>query len=260
MSNSLVTLVIGLGEIGNPIFNLISKKNGLVRSVDILPVEIKDSVGVMHICYPFQVPNGFVQTTSAYAMKYKPQVIVINSTVTPGTTEGIEKASGIPVVYSPVRGKHTRMEAELLHYQKFIAGTNENAVNIVKSHFIAIGMKTKVISSPRTLELAKLLETTYFGLMIAWAQEMNRFAVQVDGNYFELAQFFEEISYLPPVVFQPGFIGGHCVMPNIELLKMKFDSKFLDAIKNSNRHRAKELSSEEELKLRIEPLNLKPVT
>ena len=29
-------------------------------------------------------------------------------------------------------------------------------------------------------------------------------------------------------------IGGHCAMPNIELLSRSFDSPFLDAIRDSN--------------------------
>ena len=79
------------------------------------------------------------------------------------------------------------------------------------------------MSSPEALELAKLLETTYFGLLIAWAQEMNRFAETANADYLEVGKFFREIGYLPNVLFQPGFIGGHCVMPNIALLQQRFN-------------------------------------
>ena len=37
-------------------------------------------------------------------------------------------------------------------------------------------MKTRLIEAPETLELAKLAETTYFGVIIAFAQELNRYA------------------------------------------------------------------------------------
>jgi len=221
-------------------------------------VEIAHDVGFMHVCYPFQLSDGFVQVTAAYAMKYRPQVIVINSTVFPGATEEVERESGISAVYSPVRGKHLKMESELLHYSKFIAGNNRGAVERVDAHFQSLGIRTRIMSKPRALELAKLLETTYFGLLIAWAQEMERLATEVECDYREIACFFEEIGYLPPCVFQSGYIGGHCVMPNIALLKTHFHSEFLDAIERSNDKKAKELSSRpDKLRERIEPLPLR---
>ena len=39
-------------------------------------------------------------------------------------------------------------------------------------------MKTKLLSSPEATEIAKLTETTYFGLLIAWAQEVERYCME----------------------------------------------------------------------------------
>ena len=95
-------------------------------------------------------------------------------------------------------------------------------------------MKTKTLSSPEAAELAKLTETTYFGLMIAWAQEVERYADQTGASYDEIVSFYEEIGFFPPVKYTSGVIGGHCVMPNIELLRTMVDSQILNAIKASN--------------------------
>jgi hypothetical protein len=46
--------------------------------------------------------------------------------------------------------------------------------------------------------------------------------------------FYEEIGFLPPVKYFPGVIGGHCVMPNIEILRRLDDSELLRAIRSSN--------------------------
>jgi hypothetical protein len=46
--------------------------------------------------------------------------------------------------------------------------------------------------------------------------------------------FYDEISFFPPVRYFPGVIGGHCLMPNIKILKTVFDSEILDAIEHSN--------------------------
>jgi UDP-N-acetyl-D-mannosaminuronate dehydrogenase len=96
-------------------------------------------------------------------------------------------------------------------------------------------LKTKVLSSPEASELAKLTETTYFGLMIAWAQDIERYCDQAGADYNEVISFFEEIRFFPPIKYFPGVIGGHCVMPNIKILN-KFDrSGILEAIETSNR-------------------------
>jgi hypothetical protein len=90
------------------------------------------------------------------------------------------------------------------------------------------------VSSPETAELAKLSETTYFGLLIAWAQEIERYCDVVEVEYDEVVSFYEEIAFLPPVRYFPGMIGGHCVMPNIEILERLGESRMLQAIKWSN--------------------------
>jgi hypothetical protein len=69
---------------------------------------------------------------------------------------------------------------------------------------------------------------------------MNRFAAAVNADYWETSAFFEEIGFLPPVSFEPGYIGGHCVMPNLELLERVRQSPWIDTIRNSNEQRARE--------------------
>jgi UDP-N-acetyl-D-mannosaminuronate dehydrogenase len=102
------------------------------------------------------------------------------------------------------------------------------------AHFESLGLKTKILSSAETAELAKLTETTYFGLLIAWAQEVERYADKVGASYEEIVSFYDEIGFFPSVRYFPGVIGGHCVMPNIELLSHLQRSDLLSAIKSSN--------------------------
>ncbi len=226
-------LVIGLGEIGKPLLDLISTKYHAV-GVDIEPVEFTGDCEIMHVCYPFEIPD-FIGKSVAYIKKYKPKMTVINSTVTPGTTRVIYQAAGTPIVHSPIRGKHFKMRQELLLYTKYIGGIKEEYSHVVAEHFETLGMKTQVLSSPEATELTKLTETTYFGVLIAWAQEVERYCDQLSLDYGEVVSFYEEIGYLPPVRYFPGVIGGHCIMPNIRLLKRVFNSEFLDVIESSNK-------------------------
>ena len=103
-------------------------------------------------------------------------------------------------------------------------------------------VKTKQMSNPITLELAKIVvDTSYYGWLITFAQLSNMIALKHKVDYDEMWSFAEEIhKYLGnrPKMF-PGFIGGHCVIPNLELIK----DDTLDLIKQINDDYAKVLKS-----------------
>jgi UDP-N-acetyl-D-mannosaminuronate dehydrogenase len=231
-SNSCV-IVAGLGEVGKPLFELLSRYYRTI-GVDIAPpVEKIESCEVLHVCYPFQIKD-FVGETARYIELFRPQITVINSTVAVGTTRRISELTGAAVVNSPVRGKHARMLEELSRYTKFVGASDPQAGRQAAQHFELAGMKTKVLSTSEATELAKLTETTYFGLMIAWAQELERYCDRSGADYKEIISFYEEIKFFPSVKYFPGVIGGHCVMPNIEILRKFTKSELLEAIQTSN--------------------------
>jgi len=226
-------IVVGLGEVGKPLLEIISERRP-VHGVDISPITSPDSVEVLHICYPFQIKD-FIGETVRYIGHFKPELTIINSTVAVGTTRAIAERSGAAVVNSPVRGKHARMLEDMRHYTKFIGAINLSEGEQAARHFASVGLKTKVLSSPEATELAKLTETTYFGVMIAWAQELERYCDQSGQRYEEVSSFYEEIKFFPPVKYFPGVIGGHCVMPNIGILHQFESTVMLNAIEASNR-------------------------
>jgi UDP-N-acetyl-D-mannosaminuronate dehydrogenase len=234
MSKTKTVVVTGLGEVGKPLSELISKYHNVV-GVDITPPteDVKD-VDVLHICFPFQIKD-FVGESARYIDFFKPRLTVVNSTVAVGTTRAIAQRSGTPVAYSPVRGKHARMLEDMMKYTKFVGGVDRASGELAASHFESVGLKTKILSSSEAAEVAKLTETTFFGLMIAWAQEVERYADRTGQNYDEIVSFYEEIGFFPKVKYFPGVIGGHCVMPNIEILSRFEDSEILKAIQASNK-------------------------
>jgi len=232
---SSVVAVVGLGEVGRPLLELIERTGRPVVAIDVDPPALpqRGTVEVMHVCFPFEIPD-FVGETCRYIELLEPDVTVINSTVAVGTTRTIHERTGGRIAHSPVRGKHARMLEELASYAKFVGGIDADTSNQVADHFRSLGVPAGVASRPEATELAKLTETTYFGLLIAWAQEVERYCDHLQLEYDEVAAFYEEISFLPPVKYFPGVIGGHCVMPNIEILTEVNESPILDAIRWSN--------------------------
>jgi UDP-N-acetyl-D-mannosaminuronate dehydrogenase len=233
--SSDVTIVVGLGEVGGPLCEILAQTYDCV-GVDINPIHVARSCSVMHICIPFQVPD-FIAAASGYVAKYQPRLTVINSTVAPGTTRAVAARSGSQIVYSPVRGKHARMRNDMLRYRKFVGADDARAGELAIAHFAAAGFQTDCFSSSAAGEVAKLLETTWLGILVAWAQEAERIGLAHGASYGETYRFLEEIDFLPHAV-TPGFIGGHCVMPNVEILRSQYRSPLLDAVVQSNTRKA----------------------
>ena len=231
---SETTAVIGLGEVGQPLFELAERTGGPVFGVDIDPSALPKgtAVDVMHVCFPYDA--DFVDEVTRYSSLLEPALTIINSTVAVGTTRAVHVKTGRPVAYSPVRGKHSRMIEELTTYQKYVGGIDASTATAAAAHFERLGMPTRVVSTPEAAELGKLTETTYFGLLIAWAQEVERYCDLTGLDYDEVVSFYEEVSFFPPVKYFPGVIGGHCVMSNIDILEGLVDSDLLRAITASN--------------------------
>jgi len=234
MNGNETVVVVGLGEVGRPLFEIVSKHYRAVGVDVTLPAERIERVNVMHVCYPFEIKD-FVGETARYIERFKPELTIVNSTVGVGTTRAVAARTGAAVVHSPVRGKHARMREELASYTKFVGPIDPASGKQAAEHFESMGLRTRVLSSPEATELGKLTETTYFGLLIAWAQELERYCDRLGVDYSEITALHEDIKFLPPVKYFPGVIGGHCVMPNIEILLSKLaDSVVLKAIKSSN--------------------------
>jgi UDP-N-acetyl-D-mannosaminuronate dehydrogenase len=135
------------------------------------------------------------------------------------------------------------MKWELRRWTKYVGGVNEESAEKAKEHFENIGFKTKVLKSCLETELAKLFETTYRAWMIACFQEMHRISRHFGADFDSVVDFIEDTHLVRldrPVMF-PGVIGGHCLIPNTELLLKEYDSKLLRLILESNKKRESEV-------------------
>ena len=157
--NIMKDIVIGLGEIGKPIYQLLSKKNLVVgydlnsNLMDTKKFEKfkNEKAYFIHISIPFS--DNFVKSVIQLSKKFKPKAIIIHSTVSPYTTEKIQKKIDIPVIYSATRGIHKRMSKDLKRYSKFYAvydwaPNQKNAQKEFNRRMRNAGIKTKKMSSP----------------------------------------------------------------------------------------------------------------
>lgn len=244
-----INIVAGLGEIGSPILQIISK---VVPSIgyDInrkLMNEKKfekykhNKVLILHVCIPYT--KNFVKNAISLKRRFEPEIMVIHSTISPGTTKIIQSKLKIPIVYSATRGIHKRMLYDLKRYVKFYAlelnaPRSEWASSEYSKLMKKCRVKTKRMTNPLTLELAKIVvDTSYYGWLITYAQLSNMIALKNKVNYDEMWSFADEIHKFlgnRPKMF-PGFIGSHCVLPNLDLIK----DETLNLIKEINSDYAK---------------------
>jgi len=139
------------------------------------------------------------------------------------------------------------MKRYLLFLTKYIGGVDEESTRLAREHFEDLGFKTKVLNSPVDTELAKLFETTYRAWMIACFQEMHRISRHFGADFDNVVDFLEDdhrIRFDRPIHF-PAVIGGHCIIPNAELLLESYDSTFLRLILESNEKRKEEIKDED---------------
>jgi hypothetical protein len=227
-------IVAGIGEIGKPILKLLSK-NSITVGFD-LNHDLMDErkfekyrnlkTSFLHIAIP--VTDKFINNVLQLHKKFQPECIVIHSTIKPGTTEKLQGKLPIPVIYSATRGVHKRMSNDIKRYTKFfVISTNAPRSKWASSKYVKLmkrcGIKTKKMSKPETLELAKIVcDTSYLGWLVNYAQLSNLIAIEHEVNYDEMWSFSDEIHEFlgnRPKMY-PGYIGGHCVIPNLDLIHL----------------------------------------
>ena len=240
-------LVTGLGEIGAPLLEIV-KGVYSAEGLDIEPKEIHGPVDVLHICFPYSA--DFVKTAADYAKEFNPKLTIIESTVLPSTTSKIYEKTQKPICHSPVRGRKTDgFKWAYFTYTKFIGPAKPEFGEMAEKYYQSLGFKTHVCSSSLETEFMKILNTTYYGLMITWFQEIHRICEKFHLKEEEVIEFFRTNErdsggrHLRPV-FYPGVITGHCVIPNAELLKELYPSPFVEVLLESNEKREKEIEAE----------------
>jgi len=272
-------LVVGMGEIGRPIFEIIEENSEYTVYGEDLDVskcspnlsKIPDEIDIMHICIPCKDMVSFIKTVSICYKKYTPKLLIINSTVPPRTTHFIAdvlqeyKPNNKPdclIAHSPMFGTHyndEEMKDQFIYYPHIIGGINQQSSQVTDDYFKELEFTTMIVSSPLESEIMKIMETTYAGWMITFFNEFHRMAMYYDAEFPEivgaLAKTYEPRREKP--IWFPSVIEGHCIMQNIDLLLQPnvYNAGFLELIKASNDLRKEEIL-DEKIKEDIEKIKI----
>ncbi len=152
------------------------------------------------------------------------------------------------------------MQKELLRYRKYVAGTTPKAALEARRHFRSLGMKVKTFPNVTALEWAKVFETSYRAVMIGAFQEFHRVCHANNISLADAAQLIADDHRIlkDRPLYYPGFIGGHCLMPNVNLLLEAYRSYLFRWVKQSNICRCEEIADPairaevEQMRVRVE--------
>ena len=242
-------LIIGLGEVGRPLYEILSEKFVDVygydsdRSKTIHELKaIPKPIEIMHIAYPY-TGGEFIDSTINYIGSFNPRLVIIHSSIPPRTTRLIQSKTDSVIAYSPVRGKHPDLKEHLRFWTKWISAVNQAGIELAKRHLEEAGFKVKVAKDPESLELAKLWETIYRAAMIACWQEIHRISKDLGADIKVIAEFIQEVHEVlgDRPLYYPDVIGGHCLIPNTRILAEIVDSDLLSFILKSNELRSEEI-------------------
>ena len=237
----MTDIILGMGEVGETLFDLLVDRKFDCVGIDsdntkckkYSENEVIKNPEYLHVCLPGELTE-FTNIVLNWMDKIKNiQVVIIHSTVKPGTTKIIQEKSSIPILFSPVRGVHRRFLNDIKKYTKFISFDGIEINSKIKIDLENRFEKIDWMSTTKTAELAKILvDTTYYGWLINYAQITKMICEKENVDFDEMWKFADEIHENlgnRPKMF-PGIIGGHCVIPNLDLIEYEN----LDMIKKIN--------------------------
>ena len=170
-----------------------------------------------------QPDMSYVESASLEISKniQKEQLIVLESTTYPGTTNEIVKPilekSGLIagkdffLAYSPEREDPGNKEFGVSEIPKVMGGLTENCLRLTSGLYKHIVLETVEVSTMETAEATKLMENIFRAVNIAMVNELKLVLERMNINIWEVidAAKTKPFGFMP---FYPGpGMGGHCI-------------------------------------------------
>jgi len=143
------------------------------------------------------------------------QIVILRSTVYPGTTERFKQllirlGKNTPVCYCPERIAEGKAIEELSSLPQIVSGFDDNSVNAVKDLFMSIASEV-IITSTKEAELAKLFTNSWRYISFAVA---NQFYMMAEDQGVDFYNIYKAMTHNYPRTKhfpRPGFAAGPCL-------------------------------------------------
>ncbi len=205
--------------------DLMTLVRGAINSGNLKVQTKPEKADVFIICVPTPCieDNGEKKCDLRYLNKaiedIKPYIedgnlIIIESTVPPGTSEQIykklSKEKKIYLAHCPERVLPGNILAELVKNDRIIGGIDDKSKEMAKKIYETFVDGKIYLTDTKTAEMVKLMENTYRDVNIALANEFAKICEELGIDVWEaieLANKHPRVNILKP---GPG-VGGHCI-------------------------------------------------
>ena len=190
--------------------------------------DVLEDVDAVIVCVPTPMKDkkmmgDYVFNAMKMVGKYlrKGQTVILESTVTPGTTAGkvreiLENNSGLVtgkdfyLAYCPERALPGNTLYEMINNDRIIGGINKESAEKAKELYSSFVKGIIYLTSSTVAEMAKVVENTYRDVNIAFANELAKIAERLGVNVYEVIKLANKHPRVN--VHQPGIgVGGHCL-------------------------------------------------
>jgi UDP-N-acetyl-D-mannosaminuronate dehydrogenase len=241
-------IIIGLGEVGSSWFKILSENGGFdVTGIDIKGNREKkadkkeEGKSALHVCIPFFDGGKFEEIVSEQIRRYNPNLVIVNTSCRVGSTRNLYNLTKVPMVHIPVRGIHPNIDKGIRTFENAIGPIDGLSGKLAEDYLDFLGIGHETFNNPEETEMAKILDTSYYGWNILFAKQVFELCEELGLDFYNVYTSFNK-SYnegyeklgkpnvrrpvlTPPQIFNREIgisdnkINGHCVRTNLEILK-----------------------------------------
>ncbi len=169
-----------------------------------------------------KVDAKYIETAVRSVLKVclKPAIVVIESTVSPGTIDryvrpiieqnGFVIGMDIHLVHAPERIIPGNMVYELLHNNRTIGADNKEIGEQIKGLYESFCQGEIDVTDIRTAEMTKVVENTFRDINIAYANELAKICRSDGMDVYEIIRIANKHPRVNILTPGPG-VGGHCI-------------------------------------------------
>lgn len=170
-------------------------------------------------------------------------IVVIKSTVPPGTTDTMNKNySNVTVIFNPEFLTEENFLEDFKNQKRIILGGQRNGTNTLRQIYSRVFPHATIVKTgSKTAEMVKYFINNFLATKVSFANEMYKVCEQVDIDYdkvVEYATYDERLGKSHWAVPGPdgdhGF-GGHCLPKDLSAIISQFETYgLLEAVESVN--------------------------
>lgn len=252
--------IIGQGFVGSAVYQKF-KNFYEVKTFDLNPEkcnsteeEILKKCKIIFVCVPTPMNSDgscnisiVEQVVKNINKKTKNKVLVIKSTVIPGTTAYLNKKyKNSSVCFNPEFLTERNAVEDYNNQNRIVLGGPRSATTLLKQVFSVVFPSANIIKTDSSYaEMVKYITNTFLSVKVSFANEMYQLCQKLKLDYDKIIEYAKYDTRLgnshwsvPGPDGDFGF-GGHCFPKDLQAIihlteKLKTENKVLLAAKNTN--------------------------